>query len=416
MTIKYKVLSINKLIIIVMKSKIYNLLLLGSIILMGSCAKVTETAVVPDGGNGTYGSFKMVVDASIEESDSKGNVSNMAIYNFDNGEEISVINVTKGTYLGNLSCTQEGENPVTRMVNTEFSGTLEGVVDNGDKLAYIYPATEGTPGEAFESYSTDFSNQKADAKPRFSALCTKVSNFSTADPKEIVSEKVNFKLVTTYLNLNVYGLPANGDVTEMEITGISDGIGFSINDGEFVCSPVNDNTGSIKFGISTANSIGVAYVAAAIPVASRNNDGRTLKVTCNGKQYSTRFLKSEFNGQYILQALGVEIDDYLDVLVEHEVPGQNVTIKNTGTLSEYIRATVVANWVDEEGNIIKSETGSFNLGENWIPNGTFYNYFEKVEAGASTTALIDNFVATSEAPAGTKLEINVIAQGRETAW
>lgn len=88
----------------------------------------------------------------------------------------------------------------------------------------------------------------------------------------------------------------------------------------------------------------------------------------------------------------------------------NVMIQNTGDTTAYIRAAVVVTWQDENGNIYgtspiactktKDECDHqsceadyaimLNLGEDWqLSSDGFYYYTKPVDAGKSTTALIN---------------------------
>ena len=93
-----------------------------------------------------------------------------------------------------------------------------------------------------------------------------------------------------------------------------------------------------------------------------------------------------------------------------------VQVKNTGTISAYIRAAVVANWIDADGNIAASvpEGYSYDLtcsSGSWAQgkDGFFY-YLLPVAPGASTEGnLLTCTVACSENPEYT-LSVEVLAE------
>ena len=81
----------------------------------------------------------------------------------------------------------------------------------------------------------------------------------------------------------------------------------------------------------------------------------------------------------------------------------SITIKNTGNIDAYIRVAVVANAVDENGNVTVGTAPTLNLGENWQPLSDGYYYYKGIVAPkASTTSLGSiNF---------TNAEVNILAE------
>ena len=99
-----------------------------------------------------------------------------------------------------------------------------------------------------------------------------------------------------------------------------------------------------------------------------------------------------------------------------DTDGSIVQVKNTGTISAYIRAAVVANWIDVDGNIAASvpEGYSYDLtcsSGSWAQgkDGFFY-YLLPVAPGASTEGnLLTCTVACPETPKYT-LSVEVLAE------
>ena len=93
-----------------------------------------------------------------------------------------------------------------------------------------------------------------------------------------------------------------------------------------------------------------------------------------------------------------------------------VQVKNTGTISAYIRAAVVANWIDADGNIAASvpEGYSYDLtcsSGSWAQgNDGFFYYLLPVAPGALTEgSLLTCTVACPETPEYT-LSVEVLAE------
>ena len=93
---------------------------------------------------------------------------------------------------------------------------------------------------------------------------------------------------------------------------------------------------------------------------------------------------------------------------------KNVTVENTGDVPALIRAKVVVNWVDGEGNIVANpptdHTYSITYGSDWLDldNNGYYYYNGIVAKAGSTTALVTSAKQTG----GDKyrLQIEIIAE------
>lgn len=74
----------------------------------------------------------------------------------------------------------------------------------------------------------------------------------------------------------------------------------------------------------------------------------------------------------------------------------SITVKNTGTVPAYIRVAVVANTVDDEGNITGAVDVSTHLaGTGWSVNGNYYYYTGIVEPNQSTGELLNSSINLS---------------------
>ena len=102
-----------------------------------------------------------------------------------------------------------------------------------------------------------------------------------------------------------------------------------------------------------------------------------------------------------------EVNETFDNLVK-----SNVTIKNTGNVSAYIRAAIVVTWKDANGNTMPQVPGTddytLTIGSDWTEVGGYYYYNKSVAANASTTNLIDTCEPIKSYPDGRKLCVEVI--------
>ena len=94
----------------------------------------------------------------------------------------------------------------------------------------------------------------------------------------------------------------------------------------------------------------------------------------------------------------------------------NVQIKNNSdSVKAYIRAAVIVNWVDAEGNVyastpVKDKDYTIDIGTRWTENGGYYYYTSAVEPGESTGDLITKAEYKANAPEGYSLSIEIISQ------
>lgn len=83
----------------------------------------------------------------------------------------------------------------------------------------------------------------------------------------------------------------------------------------------------------------------------------------------------------------------------------NVTVKNTGTVSAYIRAAVLVTWKSESGVVYAAvpEAGDYTLQigtGDWTEQDGFYWYRDDVAPGSATSALITSAKQLREGPVG----------------
>lgn len=105
--------------------------------------------------------------------------------------------------------------------------------------------------------------------------------------------------------------------------------------------------------------------------------------------------------------------------IEEEFDGaikEDVYVTNTGTVDAYIRAQIVINWVDGEGNIVADPGVGADyellMGSSKWKKGAdgFWYYTEKVEAGGETENLINRCEVITEADAGVGLQVTILSQ------
>ena len=100
----------------------------------------------------------------------------------------------------------------------------------------------------------------------------------------------------------------------------------------------------------------------------------------------------------------------------------DVKIKNMGDVDAYIRATVIANWVDSQGNIygekpVKNVDYSISYGNAWKEIGGYYYYKGKVAPNGGKTDVLFTNCKVKEGvtpPEGYTLSVEILAQSIQT--
>ena len=95
---------------------------------------------------------------------------------------------------------------------------------------------------------------------------------------------------------------------------------------------------------------------------------------------------------------------------------RNVSVKNTGDVDAYIRATLVATWVNDEGKVHATSPVEgvdyvvIRTNEGWKQHHDGYWYhLTPVAPGAKTGKWIDTASVLGNAPAGFHLKLQVVA-------
>lgn len=106
--------------------------------------------------------------------------------------------------------------------------------------------------------------------------------------------------------------------------------------------------------------------------------------------------------------------------INEEFDGQskkNVTVTNTGSIDAYIRAAIIINWVNDDGEILGTPVKSADYiitgkSDKWVKaSDGYYYYTDRVAAGAPTENLIGECKLASgvTAPEGYYLSVTIVA-------
>ena len=229
-------------------------------ILLSSCTK-TESPVL------AFGDFNLTLTANLPEMpvmdsvDSSADTKASTLYTvrikWNAGDKLSVVNLTTGKLLGGYLLANSGG------TSTTFSGSLQGTVNNGDQIAYFYPAVENESEMDFPGIHIDMSSQKgtSDAVP----LC--VYAIITADENAFNNTQISFSYLMSYFMIGMSDIPASAKIVSVRLTNVTDTFDVSINAG---CNGFNvtTHTGDIVLTPNlSASATGVRTVYAALPGA-----------------------------------------------------------------------------------------------------------------------------------------------------
>ena len=92
---------------------------------------------------------------------------------------------------------------------------------------------------------------------------------------------------------------------------------------------------------------------------------------------------------------------------------ESVIITNTGDIPAYIRAAVVINWVDDDGNVCASvpdeATYTLSVQSGWVEGGNYYYYTQPVAANGSAPNLL-TATEGDTVPTGYHLQVTILAE------
>ncbi len=198
-----------------------------------------------------------VVEATLPELEddgfTKASGNTVVRLSWEQGDKVSAINLTTGKALGgDLVADDSG-------TTTTFTGSLEGTVNAGDKIAILYPSQNYTVEEDFISATVDLSSQNGSTVPIVVA-----GVFQSPGSNVINRISLSFSFLMSYYRLNLTDLPASTNLTKVTINnvGTSAALTISSNKDELEVAPSN---GSLLLTPSSPSSF-----------ATNSNGNRTL--------------------------------------------------------------------------------------------------------------------------------------------
>jgi len=210
------------------------------------------------------------------------------------GDQISVIDVTNGKYLGNLSATA-----IDEAGKATFSGQVELTAGQNYALAYVYPTIKGKEaGDTFTSYAESLTSQNYSTSVQRIPFCSYATGNIVAPQAgtDIEISSLNFTLATSFLNLNIADAPCKAkDITQVYVGDINNGVKWSIQGGQFVVLDPETTNGGIVVNLTATSETSNVSVRIAIPKSAQIENSGKRKLNIVSKISS---LKTIYTGQF----------------------------------------------------------------------------------------------------------------------
>jgi hypothetical protein len=270
------------------------LLISALLFLLPSCI---EPAMTEEVGPLAEGNFTLSLTADLPEmpvleseeegSGTKASTQYTVRIKWAAGDKLSVVNMTTGKILGGwLTANSSG-------TSTTFSGSLQGTVNEGDQIAYFYPAQDNTSEVAFLGIHVDMSNQKGTtgAVP----LC--VYSVVKAGSDSFQNAQISFGFLMSYIMIGMSDIPASAQIKRVTLTNVTSQFDLAINSGKtgFDITPTKGEI-ILAPDSQSASATGVKTMYAAIPESSATS--RSIILETGTASFETAFTAAKLQNGY----------------------------------------------------------------------------------------------------------------------
>ncbi len=228
-----------------------------------------------------------VLESEEEGSGTKASTQYTVRIKWAAGDKLSVVNMTTGKILGGwLTANSSG-------TSTTFSGSLQGTVNEGDQIAYFYPAQDNTSEVAFLGIHVDMSNQKGTtgAVP----LC--VYSVVKAGSDSFQNAQISFGFLMSYIMIGMSDIPASAQIKRVTLTNVTSQFDLAINSGKtgFDITPTKGEI-ILAPDSQSASATGVKTMYAAIPESSATS--RSIILETGTASFETAFTAAKLQNGY----------------------------------------------------------------------------------------------------------------------
>lgn len=203
------------------------------------------------------------------------------------GDKLSVVNMTTGKILGGwLTANSSG-------TSTTFSGSLQGTVNEGDQIAYFYPAQDNTSEVAFSGIHVDMANQKGTTGSV--PLC--VYSVVKAGSNSFQNAQIGFGFLMSYIMIGMSDIPASAQIKRVTLTNVTSQFDLAINSGKtgFDITPTKGDI-ILAPDSQSASATGVKTMYAAIPESAATS--RSIILETGTASFETAFTAAKLQNGY----------------------------------------------------------------------------------------------------------------------
>ena len=261
-----------------------------STLVLFSCSKESQKTIA----RGTFDiqlsatlpELKIVDDAASVAKGTKASTQYTVRIKWAAGDKLSVINFTTGKILGgSIKANSSG-------TLTTFTGSVTGTVNDGDVLAFFYPAQSNAGEVDYSPINIDMSNQMGTTGGV--PLC--VFSTMTANGNSFSNLSLTFSYLMSYMMIGLSDIPAGSTIKSVTLTNLTSNFDLSINSGRNGFS-ITTYPGNIKLTPNqAASAAGVKTVYAAIPGSAATTRDAILET--NTTTFTTAFSSAKLNNGY----------------------------------------------------------------------------------------------------------------------
>ena len=259
-------------------------------VLLWSCSKESEKTMTSGKFDiqlsATLPELKIVDDAVSVAKGTKASTQYTVRIKWAAGDKLSVINFTTGKILGgSIKANSSG-------TLTTFTGSVTGTVNDGDVLAFFYPAQSNAGEVDYSPINIDMSNQMGTTGGV--PLC--VFSTMTANGNSFSNLSLTFSYLMSYMMIGLSDIPAGSTIKSVTLTNLTSNFDLSINSGRNGFA-ITTHPGSIVLTPNqTASAAGVKTVYAAIPGSAATTRDAILET--NTTTFTTAFSSAKLNNGY----------------------------------------------------------------------------------------------------------------------
>jgi len=266
------------------------LLLLSIIATLCSCSKESQKTIASGKFdiqlNATLPELKIVDNAVSVVNGTKASTQYTVRIKWAAGDKLSVINFTTGKILGgNIAANSSG-------TLTTFSGSVTGTVNEGDVIAFFYPAQSNSAEVDYTPIHIDMASQKGTTGGVpicvFSSMIANGATFNNLS--------LTFSYLMSYMMIGMSDIPAGALIKSVTLTNLTNAFDLNINRGRNGFDIATQIGNIILTPNQTASASGVKTVYAAIP-GSEATTRQTILET-GTTTFTTAFSSAKLNNGY----------------------------------------------------------------------------------------------------------------------